>query len=67
MSELTKNYALIEIEALACAAQFLTDTPDRIELAAALMSQIEETAKKALEVSEASGRTDVSGQTRGTA
>ncbi|EAS1727472.1 hypothetical protein LM12_06185 [Salmonella enterica] len=67
MSELTRNDALIEIEALACAAQFLTDTPDRIELAAALMSQIEETAKKAQEASKASGRTDVSGQPGGTA
>ncbi|SUG74655.1 Uncharacterised protein [Salmonella enterica subsp. enterica] len=52
MSELTRTDALIEIEALACAAQFLTDTPARIELAGALMSQIEETAKKAQEASD---------------
>lgn len=52
MSELTRTDALIEIEALACAAQFLTDTPARIELAGALMLQIEETAKKAQEASD---------------
>ncbi|EFT2528175.1 hypothetical protein HVG75_002637 [Salmonella enterica] len=52
MSELTRTDALIEIEALACAAQFLTDTPARIKLAGALMSQIEETAKKAQEASD---------------
>ncbi len=50
MAELTRNDALIEIEALARAAQFLTDTPARIELAGILMSQIEEVAKKAQEV-----------------
>ncbi|MGN5573867.1 hypothetical protein [Enterobacter sp. Lyrl_3] len=49
MAELTRNDALIEIEALARAAQFLTDTPDRTELAEILMSQIEEVAKKAQE------------------
>ncbi|WP_187394486.1 hypothetical protein [Citrobacter freundii complex sp. CFNIH2] len=52
MSELTKIDALIEIEALARAAQFLTDTSDRIELAGSLMSQIEETARKAQETSD---------------
>ncbi|HFW6044353.1 TPA: hypothetical protein ACIB3J_003588 [Salmonella enterica subsp. enterica serovar Java] len=51
MSELTKTDTLIEIEALARAAQFLTDTPARTELAGILMSQIEETAKKAQEAS----------------
>lgn len=50
MAELTKTDALIEIEALSRAAQFLTDTPARIELAGILMSQIEEVAKKAQEV-----------------
>lgn len=50
MAELTRTDALIEIEALARAAQFLTDTPARIELAGILMSQIEEVAKKAQEV-----------------
>ena len=50
MAELTKTDALIEIEALARAAQFLTDTPVRIEMAGFLMSQIEEVAKKAQEV-----------------
>ncbi|HBJ6430795.1 TPA: hypothetical protein LC301_002235 [Salmonella enterica subsp. enterica serovar Veneziana] len=49
MAELNKTDALIEIEALARAAQFLTDTPARIELAGILMSQIEEIAKKAQE------------------
>jgi hypothetical protein len=50
VAELTKTDALIEIEALARAAQFLTDTPVRIEMAGFLMSQIEEVAKKAQEV-----------------
>lgn len=50
MAEFTKTDALIEIEALARAAQFLTDTPARIELAGILMSQVEEVAKKAQEV-----------------
>lgn len=50
MSEFTKTDALIEIEAFARAAQFLTDTPARIELTGILMSQIEEVAKKAQEV-----------------
>lgn len=52
MAEITKTDAQIEIEALARAAQFLTDTPARIELAGILMSQIEEVAKKAQESSD---------------
>jgi hypothetical protein len=39
--------ALLEIGALACAALFLTDTPERLQIANRLMAQVEERAKGA--------------------
>lgn len=45
--EIDMKDALIEIEALACAAQFLMDTSKRRRIAGELMSIIEGTAKKA--------------------
>ncbi len=39
--------ALLAIEAFACAAQYLTDDPERLQIANRLMAQVEERAKGA--------------------